>query len=63
MNCPHCDKKLTEAQIRSLWGQLSTSKRETFGAGPGRPRTAARRCKCGEFTLARAKQRHHKCVL
>lgn len=35
--------------------------RRTFGAGPGRPRSRARRCPCKLMTLRRALARKHKC--
>lgn len=49
-------------------GSLSTdqarqmaSKRRHYGAGTGRPRSAAPRCACGAMTAKRANARGHKC--
>jgi hypothetical protein len=66
MKCPHCKHKLTTEDIdltteelKSLWASY-TGSLQTPHAGPGRPRWK-KRCHCGEMTLARAKQRNHKC--
>ena len=60
MKCPHCENELTPEEIRTLWGAMTSSMRTTFGHGPGRPRWK-KRCPCGAMTIARAKQRNHKC--
>lgn len=59
MICPHCQRKLTEAQIKALWASYCGQK-QTPHAGPGRPRTKAR-CACGAMTKERAKKRGHTC--
>lgn len=55
-----CGHTATHEEIMRLAGQISSSRRKTHGAGPGRPRTA-QRCPCGAMTAARAIQRRHKC--
>jgi hypothetical protein len=42
------------------WGRRSQSKRKTYGAGPGRPKSTER-CPCGAMTKSRAIQRNHQC--
>lgn len=59
MNCPHCEHELTPEEIRALWGSYCGTL-QTPHAGPGRPRWK-KRCRCGAMTIARAKQRNHKC--
>lgn len=34
--CPRCLSKLSEKQIKSLYGQLMVGRRKTVKAGPGR---------------------------
>jgi len=60
MICPHCEHELTPEEIKTIWASYTSSQRETYGAGPGRPRYK-KRCRCGAMTLERAKQRNHKC--
>lgn len=55
-----CGHSITEAEILRLAGRISSARRTTRAAGPGRPRTA-QRCPCGAMTLTRAKGRNHKC--
>lgn len=50
----------SEAELLSLAGAINSARRKKRGAGPGKPRTAPR-CPCGAMSLARAKQRNHRC--
>ncbi len=46
MTCPHCNKPLTEAQIKSLWASLTSQKRVTKSGGrnaPGWPKGKPRK--------------------
>lgn len=57
----HCDQPLTYAQVKSLWGKATAAMRDTYGAGPGRPKSTDR-CPCGLMTRERAEKRKHVCV-
>jgi hypothetical protein len=59
MKCPHCEKDLTVQEIKTIWASY-TGRLAAPHAGPGRPRWK-KRCRCGEMTLGRAKQRNHVC--
>lgn len=47
MTCPHCNKPLTEAQIKRIWASYTGSK-QTPHAGPGRPSKPTLCPKCGK---------------
>jgi hypothetical protein len=49
-------RPLTTKEARAM-----SEARETYAAGPGRPRKKGRRCPCGENTLKRAKARNFDC--
>jgi hypothetical protein len=55
-----CGAKLTMDEVKTMWGKATSSRRQHFGAGPGRPKLAER-CPCGAMTKTRAKARGHKC--
>lgn len=48
MKCPHCTHALTEAEIRTLWSQLSLSKRTRAGKQPT--------CHCGTCKTCRKRE-------
>lgn len=58
---PCCAAPITYEDVKSMWGRATASRRSTYGAGPGRPKSKDR-CPCGAMTAARAAQRGHKCV-
>jgi hypothetical protein len=53
---------LSDKEFNSLRG-IRSGRMATPHAGPGRPKSDAKRCPCGAMTLKRAKARGHKCSL
>lgn len=48
MNCPHCKRELTDAEVKALWASYC-GKRQTKHAGPGRPLS----CQCGDCSTCK----------
>lgn len=44
--CPHCERSLSEANVRTIWAQRSAARRKirSGGKGEGRPRLCPWRC-------------------
>ena len=54
--------RVTRKEARLLIGQIASSLRQTFAAGPGAPKDLkGPRCACGAMTLKRATRRYHVC--
>lgn len=54
-------RSIPDGVLHSEAARRRGQKRQTHGAGPGRPRTAER-CACGAYTVAVAAKRRHRCV-
>lgn len=44
MKCPHCNRELTDEEVKKLWAQRN-GKKQTPHPGPGRPKGSKNKSK------------------